>query len=217
MPNLPISQLPQATTLQGNELFVVVQDGVTKYTTGQDINYITSNNYGLFTQTADSTPVLGSLVTVATSGSLIGTGEGGLSVPANGFKVGDSFHATLSGKLTIANNHKLTINVNTDSVTLASSGELTMAGATGTNWKLELDFIIRNIGSAGTASIKTSGIFNYQKDASDAFQGKIFCFLNNTTFNTTIDNALGVQAVLGSACGPTENIFSEVFILRKVY
>lgn len=33
MPNLPISQLPQSTTLQGDELFVNVQGGVTKYTT----------------------------------------------------------------------------------------------------------------------------------------------------------------------------------------
>jgi len=37
MPNLPISQLPQSTTLQGNELFVNVQGGVTKYTTLDDI------------------------------------------------------------------------------------------------------------------------------------------------------------------------------------
>lgn len=33
MPNLPISQLPQSNTLQGDELFVNVQGGVTKYTT----------------------------------------------------------------------------------------------------------------------------------------------------------------------------------------
>lgn len=32
MPNLPISQLPLSTTLQGDELFVDVQGGVTKYT-----------------------------------------------------------------------------------------------------------------------------------------------------------------------------------------
>jgi len=37
MPNLPISQLPQSTTLQGDELFVNVQGGVTKYTTVSDI------------------------------------------------------------------------------------------------------------------------------------------------------------------------------------
>src|SRR6056300_187847 len=33
MPNLPISQLPQSTALRGNELFVDVQGGITKYTT----------------------------------------------------------------------------------------------------------------------------------------------------------------------------------------
>jgi len=40
MPNLPISQLPQSTTLTGDELFVNVQDGVTKYTT---LNSITTH------------------------------------------------------------------------------------------------------------------------------------------------------------------------------
>jgi len=44
MPNLPISQLPQSTTLQGDELFVDVQDGVTKYTTLDSIaTYVTSS------------------------------------------------------------------------------------------------------------------------------------------------------------------------------
>jgi len=44
MPNLPISQLPQSTTLQGDELFVDVQGGVTKYTTLNAVkNYVTSS------------------------------------------------------------------------------------------------------------------------------------------------------------------------------
>lgn len=37
MPNLPISGLPQANALTGSELFATVQDGVTKYTTVNDI------------------------------------------------------------------------------------------------------------------------------------------------------------------------------------
>jgi len=48
MPNLPISQLPQSTDLQGDELFADVQNGVTKYTTLDQVNnYVTSsiNNY----------------------------------------------------------------------------------------------------------------------------------------------------------------------------
>tara|TARA_B110000027_G_scaffold132959_1_gene160297 strand:+ start:310 stop:759 length:450 start_codon:yes stop_codon:yes gene_type:complete len=42
MPNLPISGLPNATSLQGDEAFVVVQGGVTKQSTIQNVlNYIT--------------------------------------------------------------------------------------------------------------------------------------------------------------------------------
>ena len=38
MANLKISELPQATELQGGELFATVQDGVTKQTTINDVN-----------------------------------------------------------------------------------------------------------------------------------------------------------------------------------
>lgn len=42
MPDLPISGLPNATSLQGDEAFVVVQGGVTKQSTIQNVlNYIT--------------------------------------------------------------------------------------------------------------------------------------------------------------------------------
>lgn len=44
MPNLPISQLPPASSLQGDELFVNVQGGVTKYTRLDDmIGYASSS------------------------------------------------------------------------------------------------------------------------------------------------------------------------------
>ena len=44
MPNLPISGLPASSTLQGDELFADVQDGVTKYTTLDEVkNYVTSS------------------------------------------------------------------------------------------------------------------------------------------------------------------------------
>jgi len=44
MPNLPISGLPAASTLDGSELFAAVQSGVTTYTTLEDVsNYVTSS------------------------------------------------------------------------------------------------------------------------------------------------------------------------------
>lgn len=44
MPNLPISQLPESTLLQGDELFVDVQGGITKYTSLDDITGYTSGS-----------------------------------------------------------------------------------------------------------------------------------------------------------------------------
>lgn len=50
-------------------------------------------SYGLFAQTANSIPVTGT----TTETTLINGGVGTLSVPANGFTVGDSFVAVMAG------------------------------------------------------------------------------------------------------------------------
>lgn len=217
MPNLPISQLQQASNLEGNELFAVVQNGTTKYTTLQAVNTATTVNYGLFNQTGSSTPVEGSAISSPTSGSLLNGGFGTLSVPANGFSVGDGFQALLTGQAEIANNHTLQIEVLANDVILADTGVITMAGITDKNWRLNIDFSINSIGSAGTASIATAGLFTYRKDASSDVQGEIFSFTNNTTFDTTIDNTLSIIAILGDSCETNEYIYSEYFTLRKTF
>jgi len=142
MPNLPISRLQPAGTLNGTELFAVVQDGITKYTTLQSVNTSTTSNYGLYNQTGSSTPVSGSGVTAETSGSLLDGGIGALTVPADGFKIGDAFHARLAGKITIANNHTLDIHFDSGATTLVDTGEIIMAGSTDKNWFLDVTFII---------------------------------------------------------------------------
>lgn len=217
MANLPISGLPQADSLTGTELFPTVQGGITKYTTLQAINTSTTVNYGLFNQTGSSIPVNGSAGDVVTSGSLLDGGFGTMSVPANGFSIGDGFQALLTGQLEIANNHVLDIKVKTGGVVLADTGNITMSGATDKNWRLSIDFSINAVGPAGTAAIATSGLFNYRKDASSDVQGEIFSFTNNSNFDTTIDNTLEIEAILGSSCGVDEYIYSSYFTLRKIF
>lgn len=217
MPNLPISQLPAAGSLTGAELFAIVQGGVTKYTTLEAINTATTVNYGLFNQTGSSIPVTGSGTGIATSGSLLDGGIGTLSVPANGFSVGDGFQALFTGKLEIANNHTLEIKVKTDNITLADTGVITMAGTTDKNWRLEIDFSINAIGPAGTANIATAGLFTYRTDSAGDVKGEIFSFVNSSSFDTTINNTLVVEAILGTACQPNEYIYSEYFTLRKTF
>jgi len=217
MPNLPISQLPQSTALQGSELFVNVQGGVTKYTTLNNITYTSGNSYGLFVQTGSSDPVEGSASNVATSGSLLGDGNGTLSVPANAFQIGDTFHAKLAGKITISNNHTLDIQFKSDGINLVDTGEITMAGSTNKNWSLDVTFVIQETGSAGTASILSSGNLMVRTNSAGDVVTEIFSLTNNTTFDTTIDNTLSVDGILGPNVTASESIYTEMFILHKLY
>lgn len=171
-----------------------------------------TTNYGLFAQTANSTPV-----TATTSErTLIDGGVGGLSVPANFFKVGDSFLASMSGIISSANNETLRIKVKSGSVILGDTGLITMPTTTSKHFDLRIFFTIRTIGAAATASIAVSGQFTYSKDASNAFEGADFSTVNTTTFDTTIANTLDITAQWGSA-NATNNIYSQLFILNKIY
>jgi len=212
MPNLPISQLPASDALTGAELFAVVQGGITKYTTLNNITYAPGNTYGLYAQTANSTPVSGT----TTESSLINGGVGTLSVPANGFKVGDSFRAVMAGVLNVDNNQTLRIRVKAGSIVLLDSGLQSISNITNDVFSLNIDFTIRQIGGAGTASIVSLGVFNYTKTVNGTIEGFSFNTINNTTFSTTISNTLVITAQWGST-SIDNSIYSDVFVLNKTY
>lgn len=171
-----------------------------------------SVNYGLFSQIANSTPISNTLL----EKTLIGSGVGGLIVPANGFKVGDSFAISMGGHITSLNNTDITFRIKADSVVLATSSTLSLPQTTAQHWTLNIYFTIRAIGSVGVASIQTSGQFTYTKDASNAFEGTDIVDLNNTTFNTTISNTLDITAQWASASA-SNIIYSETLILNKIF
>ena len=123
----------------------------------------------------------------------------------------------MAGTIFAQNGDELDIQVRSDSVVLGDTGVLTLAGADNQNWRLILNFTINEIGSAGTAEIRTVGTFQYRKDASDAFVSEIFSYVNNTTFDTTIDNSLAVQAVWSGGATDAASIYSDIFTLKKTY
>lgn len=169
--------------------------------------------YGLHAQTSNSTPITNTIVET----SLLDGGVGTLTVPANGFKVGDSFQANLSGHITCKNNHKLQVRVKTaGGILLADTGEITMPLCTDKHWDLKVNFTIRTLGAAGTASIASTLMFTYTKDASNAFEGANVSIINNTTFNTTISNTLSITGQWGVA-DPVDSIYTELFTLFKTY
>jgi hypothetical protein len=213
MPNLPISQLPAANLpLDGTELFATVQGGITKYSTLNSVNYIPGNSYGLYAQTANSTII----TATTTESSLINGGVGTLSVPANGFRVGDSFRADFGGLLSSKNNDTIRIRIKAGSVILADSGTQTMSTATNDVWQFSINFTIRQLGVAGVADIVSLGVFHTTKQSSGAPQGFAFNTVNNTTFSTTVPNTLDVTAQFSSN-SPLNSIYTDIFVLNKIY
>jgi hypothetical protein len=172
-----------------------------------------TTNYGLFAQTANSTIITNTTV----ESSLINGGVGSLTVPANGFKVGDSFRAVFGGVMNANNNQNITIRVDSGPIVLLDSG-LQNLGSSIINdvWSLNIDFTIRQIGPAGVASIVTLGSFHYTKTNNASVQGFGFNTINNTTFDTTISNVLDVTAQWQNA-STGNNIYSDIFILNKTY
>lgn len=167
---------------------------------------------GLFAQTANSAPITGT----TTETTLLDGGVGSLTVPANFFKVGDSFSVTMGGHISSVNNDDLQIRVKSGSVILGDTGLINMPQCTNKHWNLEIRFTIRTLGVAGVASIASFGQFNFSKDASNAFEGADFSIVNNTTFDTTISNTLDITAQWDST-NAGNNIYSESFILTKIY
>jgi len=180
--------------------------------TGLELMRAAASLSNLYTQTASSTPV----TNTTTETSLLDGGLGSLSIPADGFNVGDSFHVILTGHISSVNNHTLTIRIKSGSVIFATTEAITMAGTTGKHWKLEVFFTVRTIGAAGVASIATGGAFMYTKDASNNFEGINFSTENTTTFDTTISNTLSITAQWDTA-NAGDSIYSEIFTLNKTY
>jgi hypothetical protein len=168
---------------------------------------------GLFAQTADGGPV--TATTVETT--IIGPGVGTLTVPANGFQIGDSFTCALDGVITCLGSATLHVRVRTlAGVLLADTGIIAMEAATNKSWLINLYFTIRTLGGAGTASISSGGLFSYIKNSGTNFEGYVLSNVNNTTFNTTIDNTL-VITVQWNTTNAGNSILSRNFTLTKIY
>jgi hypothetical protein len=180
------------------------------------INILSANPYtitgGLFAQTANSTPITNTTVET----SLINGGVGSLSVPANFFKVGDSFRVVTAGVLNATNNQTIRIRVKAGSIVLLDSLAQNITNITNDVFSLNVDFTVRQLGAAGVASIVTLGTFHYAKTSNASVQGFAFNVVNNTTFDTTIANTLNITVEWGAA-NTGNSIFSDIFILNKTY
>ena len=154
---------------------------------------------GIFAGTADSLTLTASTV----EQSILPTAfVGTVSVPPNGFQIGDSFHCVLSGDFGSNNSDTLTIRLKggpTSTIILASL-VVPLNNSSASSFEVEIDFQLRNIGGAGVADICSNFDFTYnQSGGGGAFVGERGTFQNNTTFDTTLLNTLEITAQFSSA------------------
>lgn len=208
-----------ANTISASTIaFKNVSTGVTIASLGLDADGLvtsastTSYLYGFFAQTGTSETITNTTV----ESSLITGGTGTLTVPANTFKVGESFHAKLMGRLSCNVSATIRIRIKSSSVDLADTGVIALDASTNRVWECNVYFTIRNIGSASTASIVSAGLFTYIKNSGLNLDGANFVSINDTTFDTTIDNTLVITAEWGAASA-SDSISSDLFVLHKIY
>jgi len=145
---------------------------------------------GLYAQTA-----LGGNVTSSSGeASLIGAGVGSLMVPANAFKVGDSFTAKMCGQLSCGNNQILHIRVRSNGVIIIDALQHTLSTTTSKYFDLVLDFTVTKLGAAGVGELFANGVFTYNKNSSNAIEGVNFGLIDSTLFSTTVSNTLNITA-----------------------
>ncbi len=164
--------------------------------------------FGLYSQTVQSATVTGTTET-----SIIGTGVGALTIPANAFKVGDSFHGKIGGIISdTANGDDITLRIKTGATLLASTGvfALDTTAAAGEGWEMELDFTIATLGATG--SICTNGNFAYTKTGDKKVSGTVFQDVQ--PIDTTIANTLDVTVEWGQ---DGQNIYSANFVLYRTF
>lgn len=210
---IKINQYPtESTAFNGEDYYDIdayVSPGVYESKKQKGAVFFDQFAVGLFSQT--------SIVTVgntAAETSIVGTGEGSLTIPANSFKKGYAFHAKIGGVLKSQNNANLTINIYEDANLIATTGVLTLPQITDKAFELEIDFSIHEIGAAGVAKLVTHGDFVYNKDSNNIFEGKAFNDVNTTTFDTTTTSTLNIKAQFGAA-HPDNKIQTTLFYLTK--
>jgi len=207
MPNLPISGLPELSAITPTSEYAVEFSGTT-YKIKQSTLSPFPTVYGLFAQTGSSTPVSGTTVET----SIIGSGTGTLSVPSNGFRVGDSFSAKLNGHISCVGSATIHIRVKANSVLLGDTGVIALDTTTNKHWELDLNFTIRSIGSIG--SIASFGSFGYIKNSGLNYEGSNFVTI--TPLDTTILNTINITAEWNTT-NSGNSIYSDIFVLNKTY
>lgn len=154
------------------------------YEDGAEIGYGGS----LFVQTADAT-----VANTTTETTLIASGEGTTTLPANLLKAGRRLRITASGHISDTGAPTLNVRVKLGGTTICATGAVTLNNTvTQTDWHMTVDITCRSAGATGT--VQGGGIFDHDNGGS-------FGMVNTSavTVDTTGTLAVDVTGEWGTA------------------
>jgi len=141
----------------------------------------------------------------------VGDFTGTLTVGANGFSVGDSFHFVIAGNCVYDTNNDITLRLKNGGILSEITMDLEDTDAPNTYWELEADFTIRSIGVAG--SIVTNFDFTFNKKVDKDFKGQRNVTVS--TIDTTVSNTLDITAEFTGTA--TSSMFARLGYLKKMH
>lgn len=145
---------------------------------------------GIFTATSDQ-----QIVNTTTETTLIPTGVGFLTIPANIAVIGNTISISMSGYLDTAFTPNLTLRFKYGATTLQTQVlGLATIGPT-SYWGLDCKFVIRSIGATGT--VQFSGNFNYDDTGTQKSIGLVSA--STSVIDTTSASAIDVTAQWSAA------------------
>lgn len=178
------------TDAQGRQLFLW-QKWAIWLTQVYRVGVATLNNW-YFSQTASKT-----LANDTTETSLLSTGEGLTTLPANQLQPGSRLRISLSGVMSTTGTPTLNLKVKIGGATIASTGAVATAGTISNNvWSLDFDCTCRTYGATGT--LIGQGWFRYD-DSTHAGTAEGIAMTATASINTTAELAIDVTATWGAA------------------
>lgn len=158
-----------------------------------------------------------SIANTVTETTIIGAGLGSLTGLANTIPVGSTTRITANGAITINATPTLTFRIygGATSTTLLATFAITLSTlAAGSAWRLETCAVVKTIGAATTASVQLNSTFHVNDSTSVNTYGNQT--LNNTTFDTTVNNVFNVTAQW-SAAHASNILDTNQFFSNSVY
>jgi hypothetical protein len=175
------------------------------------INNLTPQG-GVYSGTSD-----GVVINNTTEQSVLPTsGVGILTIPANGFSVGDCFHCVVAGDCSFDKDDNIQIKLKENGNILAQTPIINLedAQAGGNAFEIEIDFTIRSIGASG--SIATNFDFTYNKDGIDSKDFRGTRAMDVQTIDTTVSSTLDITVQFPTNITPS-SLQTKLFRLQKVF